>query len=537
MIRADLEVKNSQEADNRESIDQQFNIRSNQLRSELESLLPKDRYNQLKNLVDSLEELNHMQQVQHEKEMADQKAISDSLNCNYLKLEHEFELHKGNLQTLQKKHEELLLYSYNVDRNIFDPPQAIKEYFETVQGSCEFTEKDANQHPFSILPTPFPYRGELLNGVPSGFGVVTYSKIFKYEGGFLNGKKHGPGKLILTDELGDTIQDQQHNHGKRIGPFVGKYILKGNPLYDNDKNPNMIFWDNYEKDSKMQYVSAMRFFETKELTFYQMEDNKIHGFVLTLSTDSLKVKVEKYEEGEKIDIPVPEKPSIQHIETQISTQNNELISPPKNFLSEYLDPVATEIKEPCLDYEDVKKIQELTIKKAERNMNDDVNKETVFDLIKVFWETHIKNNLLKDGLVSEVRRYNPLNTPLLLVVLAPDPRKAIQRWLTRLTNHLEVNLEIKVFITDIDLSLLEQYKKHRNNERAMNNEYAVMEAVQQFFRPFTIFTEYTLKQQPQTIILIVFEEEIKKRAKDFELAKTMIKDLAGVNVEFNLLSV
>ena len=67
-----------------------------------------------------------------------------------VKIDH---LKKANIQDLQKKFEELLKYSYNVDKFLFPPPENLKEHFKTVKGSCEFIEENAKIHPFFIPPT------------------------------------------------------------------------------------------------------------------------------------------------------------------------------------------------------------------------------------------------------------------------------------------------------------------------------------------------------------------------------------------------
>jgi len=198
---------------------------------------------------------------------------------------------KANIQDLQKKFEELLKYSYNVDKFLFPPPENIKEHFKTVKGSCEFIEENAKIHPFFIPPEPFPYEGELLNGVPSGLGRVVYGEKYRYEGYFLNGRKHGPGKLILTDELGDLIQDQQHYHGKRIGLFKA--------IYSKMKS---FYFDCYGIDGLKSHVSMMWQPESKELTFYQQNNNEYHGLAITIDLETLKIHIESFKKGIKENI-------------------------------------------------------------------------------------------------------------------------------------------------------------------------------------------------------------------------------------------
>ncbi len=84
--------------------------------------------------------------------------------------------------------------------------------------------------PFKQLPSTSGKKGESQNGAGAKFSgektlILPDGK--KYEGEFINGKRHGFGKLIYPDGLeyeGDFIDDRQEGYGTYIFPDGRRYV-------------------------------------------------------------------------------------------------------------------------------------------------------------------------------------------------------------------------------------------------------------------------------------------------------------------------
>jgi hypothetical protein len=50
-----------------------------------------------------------------------------------------------------------------------------------------------------LLDGGLKYQGKLVNGVPNGYGKLTWTNGDFYEGSFRNGKRNGQGKRINVD--------------------------------------------------------------------------------------------------------------------------------------------------------------------------------------------------------------------------------------------------------------------------------------------------------------------------------------------------
>ena len=181
---------------------------------------------------------------------------------------------------------ELRKHGLDVDPVLFPQSRLLQDFYQTEFGEATITEENANIHPQFIPPLPFNYVGDLVDGVPSGKGIITYNDRFRYEGHFLNGRKHGPGVLIIADGSDYTIQEQQYYHGKRYGLFIGFNTAM-----------RTVYCDNYDSNGQMFDISTMWDPERREMTFYQMRNNRIDGRVLILNVDTFESRVENYIQG------------------------------------------------------------------------------------------------------------------------------------------------------------------------------------------------------------------------------------------------
>lgn len=89
-------------------------------------------------------------------------------------------------------------------------------FSESISGSyAEITTEEGND-----------YKGEVLNGMPHGKGVLSYSNGTKYVGKFVNGKAYGKGTITyasLERYKGDWENDLPHGRGVFTWPSGSKY--------------------------------------------------------------------------------------------------------------------------------------------------------------------------------------------------------------------------------------------------------------------------------------------------------------------------
>ena len=139
----------------------------------------------------------------------------------------------------------------------------------------------------------YAYEGEMINGKPGGNGTIkygekkdVYSKTYSctYTGTFLNGMKHGTGKLeVKGNVVGACIYDQRYTYDKKDGIFVIKY------------DRGSVFTQVY-LDDKRHHVRKDVSSDGKNHEYYDMKDDLLHGNEVNYLIDD-KIWTCKYVEG------------------------------------------------------------------------------------------------------------------------------------------------------------------------------------------------------------------------------------------------
>ncbi len=90
-----------------------------------------------------------------------------------------------------------------------------------------------------ILDGGLKYSGKLLNGIPHGYGKLTWQNGDYYEGNFKFGKRNGQGKRVNVDGSeysGDYIDDKPHGRGKMLFRFRIQAYIFGRMAKDTKEN-------------------------------------------------------------------------------------------------------------------------------------------------------------------------------------------------------------------------------------------------------------------------------------------------------------
>jgi len=85
------------------------------------------------------------------------------------------------------------------------------------------------------------YKGSFKKGLPFGMGIYYYSSGAVYEGNFLNGKRHGQGKLVFQNEGKEVIEEGSWDEDN----YIGK---KPEPPYEIIRKQNVLRY-NFVKTS------------------------------------------------------------------------------------------------------------------------------------------------------------------------------------------------------------------------------------------------------------------------------------------------
>ena len=177
---------------------------------------------------------------------------------------------KTELATMTGKITALEEYCLNVDYIKFPPPQAVQYLFVKTTGTCDFYDNNPpvdrcpegsdKRRPVMIGGGVYAYEGEMINGKPGGNGTIKYgekkdwdNKTYSctYTGTFLNGMKHGTGKLEVKGK-GDfaCIYEQRYTYDKKDGIFVIKY--------DNGNVVTQVFLDDKRQHVRKDVSSEDR---------------------------------------------------------------------------------------------------------------------------------------------------------------------------------------------------------------------------------------------------------------------------------------
>ena len=141
----------------------------------------------------------------------------------------------------------------------------------------------------------YAYEGEMINGKPGGNGTIKYGEknddndrySCTYTGTFLNGMKHGTGKLeVKGNGVNACIYEQRYTYDKKDGIFVIKY--------DNGRVYTQVFLDGM-RQHVMKFVSS----DDQTHIYSDMKDDLYHGNQVDYSIKE-KIVTRKYVEGKDL---------------------------------------------------------------------------------------------------------------------------------------------------------------------------------------------------------------------------------------------
>ena len=133
------------------------------------------------------------------------------------------------------------------------------------------------------------YDGELVDGVPNGKGVITYTNGSIYEGNVFNGKEHGQGKFITKGPTPYSFSGEFYN-----GIPVG--IVNSKTQAGKDNGAEIVGCYDPSCDETGPYMCN---FPSGEMTYFRQKNSRVEGTWVLISKDRKEVTVREYLQGEQ----------------------------------------------------------------------------------------------------------------------------------------------------------------------------------------------------------------------------------------------